>query len=216
MRASAVVLVLANLVPLYGVVFLRWDVFPVLMLFWVENVVVGVFNVLRMLVVSPSDPSAWVGKVFMIPFFCVHYGAFTAGHGMFVIGVFGNAFAERTGTGSPGPNMVMDIIRQYHLVYPVLFLAASHGFSFAANFLGRGEYRRVSLGALMGKPYSRVVILHVTIVLGAFLVTILRSALPALLLLIALKVAVDIKAHLREHARLGPASRTFKDLADGT
>jgi hypothetical protein len=30
--------VAANLVPLYGVVFLRWDVFPLVFLYWLENV----------------------------------------------------------------------------------------------------------------------------------------------------------------------------------
>jgi hypothetical protein len=216
LRPSAVVLVLANLVPLYGVVFLRWDVLSVLMLFWLENVVVGVFNILRMLVALPSEPTAWVAKLFMIPFFCVHYGGFTAAHGMFVIGVFGHAFAERTGGTSPGTGMVIEIIREHHLEYAALFLAASHGFSFVANFLGRGEYRRTSLGSLMTKPYSRVVILHVTIVLGALLVAVLRSPLPALLLLIVLKIAVDVKAHLREHAKLARESDATRRVTHET
>ncbi len=204
---SAVVLVLANLVPLCGAILFRWSVFPILLLFWLENVVVGLFNVLRMIVVSPADPKALVAKVFMIPFFCVHYGAFTAAHGFFVIGVFGNAFADRTVGGSPGPEMIIGVVREYHLLYAALFLAASHGFSFVANFIGRGEYRRTSLAALMGKPYSRVVVLHVTIIFGAFLVMMLGSSLPALIILIGLKVAIDVGAHLREHKRLAQPPR---------
>ena len=46
---SALVLVAANLVPLAGVLFFGWSVFATLLLFWVENVIVGGFNVLRML-----------------------------------------------------------------------------------------------------------------------------------------------------------------------
>ena len=45
---SVLVLLLANLVPLAGVVFFGWSVFPVMLLFWLENVVVGVFHVLKL------------------------------------------------------------------------------------------------------------------------------------------------------------------------
>ena len=51
---SALVLVAANLVPLAGVLFFGWSVFSTLLLFWVENVIVGAFNVLRMLVAQPQ------------------------------------------------------------------------------------------------------------------------------------------------------------------
>src|SRR5438128_1777645 len=38
---TAVVLIAANLVPLAGVLFFGWSVFATLLLFWVENVIVG-------------------------------------------------------------------------------------------------------------------------------------------------------------------------------
>jgi hypothetical protein len=44
---SSIVLVAVNLAPLFGVVFLGWDVFHVLALFWLENVVIGVFGIAR-------------------------------------------------------------------------------------------------------------------------------------------------------------------------
>jgi hypothetical protein len=46
---SATVLVAGNLVPFAGVLFLGWDVFAVVFLPWLEDVVVGLFNVLRLL-----------------------------------------------------------------------------------------------------------------------------------------------------------------------
>ena len=81
---SAWVLVAANLVPLAGVLFWGWDAFALIALFWMENVVIGVFFVLRMLALDPRDPALWAGKLFMVPFFCFHYGMFTAIHGVFV------------------------------------------------------------------------------------------------------------------------------------
>jgi len=53
----------------------------------------------------------------------------------------------------------------------------------------------------MQAPYSRVVVLHVTVLLGAMLIQLFHSPLWALLLLIGLKIGVDLRAHLKEHRR---------------
>ena len=54
----------------------------------------------------------------------------------------------------------------------------------------------------MQQPYGRVVVLHLTILLGGFAAMLLGSPLWALLLLIGLKIALDLKAHLKEHRPL--------------
>ena len=56
---SVIFLIVANLVPLYGVFFLHWQVFPILLLFWMENVMVGLFNALKMTMATPSVASTW-------------------------------------------------------------------------------------------------------------------------------------------------------------
>ena len=93
LTAGAAILTRPNLVPLAGVLFWGWDAFALLALFWMENVVIGVFFILRMLSLDPRDPALWLGKLFMVPFFCVHYGMFTAIHGAFVFSMFGQKHA---------------------------------------------------------------------------------------------------------------------------
>jgi len=203
-RLSAAVLVLANLVPLYGVAMLGWPVFAVLLLFWVENVVVGLLNVARMLCADPADPAQWLLKLFLVPFFCVHYGMFTAVHGAFVFGFFGKVKATGSGEGMfPIPSWLAAIGEQ-GLWLAVAALAVSHLFSFFWNYLGRGEFRLASVAELMGKPYGRVVVLHLTIIFGGIGVTALGSPVWALLLLVGLKAGIDLRAHLKEH-RPAPA-----------
>jgi len=195
---TAIVLLAANLVPLYGVLALGWEVFPLLLLFWIENVVVGVLNVARMLCVDPRDPASWAAKLFIVPFFCFHYGMFTAVHGVFVFSLFGGQGVARVrGLDVLGP--AMDAVREYGLEIAVLALAASHLFSFLWNYLGRGEFRRVSLRTLMARPYGRVVVLHLAILGGGFAASALGSPVWALMLLVALKIGFDLHAHLKEH-----------------
>ena len=197
---SALVLIAANLVPLVGVVTFHWTVFSILLLYWCENVVVGGFNVLRMAFANPSNVASDVIKVFLIPFFVVHYGMFTMVHGMFVFALFGPG-----NTGFPTPTAVFSALRGAGIWYAALAIVASHGFSFVHNFLAGGEFRRASPQQLMSQPYARVVVLHITIIAGGFAITALGQPLFALLILIALKTAIDLRAHLAERRKLGAA-----------
>ncbi len=197
---SVAALVLANLVPLVGVVGWGWEVFPLVLLFWCENVIVGAFNVLKMLLAEPRQPLAWVTKLFLIPFFCVHYGMFTLVHGLFVAGFFGGAF--RVGAAFPDADFFWQAITQHHLTWAAAGLALSHGVSFIVNYLGRGEYRQARVQQLMAQPYGRVVVLHLTILGGAFLMAALRSPTAGLVLLVVLKIGLDLHAHLREREKL--------------
>ena len=198
---SALVLIAANLVPLAGVVAFHWSVFPILLLYWCENVVVGVFNVLRMLFAAPQDLAANASKAFLVPFFIVHYGMFTTVHGIFVLTLFGPG-----GSMSPSPAAFLAAVRGAGIGYGVLAIVLSHGFSFVHNYLAGGEFRRASPPLLMFQPYARVVVLHLSILLGGFAAKAMGAPAMALIVLIALKTAIDLRSHLAERRKLGLAA----------
>lgn len=191
----------ANVLPLLGVVWLGWEVFPLMFLFWLENVIIGGFNVLRMLLAEPGPAGISIQRLFLVPFFCVHYGMFCLVHGVFVWALFGPAGSVK---GPVRPETLREVIVSEHLHWAALALAVSHGFSFLSNYLGRGEYRRARLDQLMAAPYARVVVLHVVLLAGGFLTQAAGSPLWALLLLVVLKTGTDLWAHLRERRRWGP------------
>jgi hypothetical protein len=196
---SALVLLAANLVPLAGVLFFGWSVFATLLLFWVENVIVGGFNVLRMLWAQPDNPLIWAAKAGTIPFFIVHYGIFTTVHGVFVLSLFGGINQR----GFPGPSAFLHAVQGAGIWPAALALAASHGVSFAVNYIGAGEYRTAALATLMARPYGRVMVLHVVILGGGFLVQSLGAPVAAIAVLVILKTGLDLVGHLREHAAPG-------------
>jgi hypothetical protein len=195
------VLIAANLFPLAGVLAFHWTIFSVLLLYWCENVVVGGFNVLRMVAASPRDVAADVGKLFLIPFFIFHYGMFTTVHGVFVLALFGPG-----GHFSPSPAAFLAAVRGAGIGYGALAIVLSHGFSFVHNYLAGGEFRNASLPQLMARPYARVMVLHVTILVGGFAAKAAGAPVLALLLLIVLKTAIDLRAHLAERQKLGMAA----------
>jgi Family of unknown function (DUF6498) len=201
---SLIALVLANAFPVAGVLFLGWTVFPLVLLYWLENVVVGGFNVLKMLLAQPRDPIYWAGKAFVIPFFVLHFGGFTYVHGALLIAFFGPKDLAPFSLFTAVPAA----IRANHLGWGVLSLVASHGVSFFTNYLKNGEYQRVSLATLMGQPYSRVIVLHMTVLFGGWVVMLLGAPIGALIVLVALKTAADWKAHTAERKKFAapPAS----------
>lgn len=201
-------LVLANLVPLAGVLFFGWDVMTILVLYWLENGIVGLFNVARMAIArgpagQPAGRAAVAGaaKVALIPFFLVHYGIFWVVHGVFVVSlpaIAGAAAADATGV---------------YVVLGAAALLASHGVSFSANYIGRGEYRAATIDGLFIAPYGRVVVLHLTVLLGGFAA--LGAGWPPALvaLLVVFKTGVDLLFHLREHALARPAGEPAGKVA---
>jgi uncharacterized protein DUF6498 len=74
------------------------------------------------------------------------------------------------------------------------------------NYLGRREYERVSVARQMFAPYSRLVILHLTILLGVFVSLFLGTPIGAIVVLVVLKTCLDLGLHLREHGRLAPVA----------
>ena len=47
------ILVVANMLPLIGVVYWNWNALEVVIIYWLENLVIGVINILKMLAACP-------------------------------------------------------------------------------------------------------------------------------------------------------------------
>lgn len=182
---SAIALIIANLLPLAGVVLFDWAVLDLMLLYWVENVVVGVINVLRMIA------GRGTGRLFLIPFFAVHYGMFCFGHYTAISHLFGvdlvEAFAMPVAEALRSPMWIA-----------VAGITLSHLFSFKFNFIDGKEYRRTGINRLMTRPYGRIVALHIAVIAGGFFITTLDNPLPALIVLIAGKIVFDLRMHTAE------------------
>ena len=200
---SIFILVIVNLIPLFGVIFYNWSIGSIMLLYWLENIVIGYFNVMRMKKSTMTEnPDSDVSKELegsisgetsaancktkgsLISFFIMHYGGFTVVHGVFVITIFFGLLGEK-----------IDFIG---VAVGVVGLFVSHGVSYKVNFIETGEYEKVSTQRLFNQPYKRIVILHLVIIIGAFFVLFFNSLIGALILLILLKIIFDVELHIKE------------------
>lgn len=192
-RPALIALVLANAVPLVGVLFFGWDLANVMVLFWAESAVIGVYNVAKMLT---------MGGLRAIPlalFFTVHYGMFMLVHLVFVLVLTQPGGIFESGPDD-GPFALLPDLLTVSFAVAIAALFVSHGISFVVHFL-IGAERPKKLNELMGAPYGRIVVMHITIILGAALTLVLGSNVVLLVLLVILKLAADIWAHRRSHRK---------------
>jgi len=183
-------LVAANLIPLVGILFFDWSLFSVMFLYWLENVVIGFYNVLKMAKATGTEGNTVLvngrpkhGKGPVISFFIMHFGIFTLVHGVFVFILFGSADFSLIG-----------------LLIAFLSLIISHGISYKTNFLDSKEYLKTSAGKLMAVPYGRVMVMHFIVVLSGFFVQGNSEGMVGVVAVILLKIILDYFSHLFERS----------------
>jgi hypothetical protein len=208
---AAATLVVANMVPLFGVLFFDWNVWTILIVYWLENGVVGVINVFKMRMAAGPYIAGTISmtmngrsvdgaaKSALIPFFVMHYGIFWTVHGVFVLTLplFALTGPDRGGPGVSPPSI-------WTIGLAIVALVISHGLSYRLNYIGRGEYLRTSAARQMFAPYGRLVVLHITIILGALAIGLTGAPAAAVVVLIALKTFLDLGLHFAERRRAEP------------
>jgi len=187
---STLVLIIANLVPLAGSVFLGWNLADVLVLYWAESAVIGFFNICKIAVIG-----RW-GALLAGPFFIGHFGGFMAIHFLFIYTLF---IKQPQSSGASSGDLA-EVAQLFVVLWPALLaLFISHAFSFYQNFLGRQEYLGRTVNDQMSEPYSRIIFMQFVLIFGGGLSMALGGPVLVLLIVIALKIYFDVKAHLKQH-----------------
>lgn len=184
---STLFLVLANLVPVAGAVYFGWDLSSILLIYWVESAVIGIYNFFKILLIGGR------AAIFSGLFFLTHFSGFMAVHLMFLNHLF--IAGEESSLSISMENFLL----LSHQLWPaVAALFISHGISFRQNFIGQKEYLDRSVGKQIHEPYQRIIFMQLVIIIGAGLTSILGDSTIVLILIIAAKIMVDVRAHIRE------------------
>lgn len=194
---SAIALVAANCVPLFGVLFFGWDLGEIMVLYWVESGVIAFYTVLKIAIVGK------LAAIVAAPFFIGHFGGFMAGHFLLIYGLF-----LRGNTGAWAPGAAAELSAIFNPIWTsIAALFISHGISFYTNFLQQREYDGATVSGLMTAPYSRVMVMHLTLIFGGWIILLIGMPTGALVVLLVLKTLLDLRAHRREHAPIRAVPR---------
>lgn len=224
-RVSGLLLIISNLVPIAMHVIGGWDMSHSLLLYWMENLIIGFFAIFKIILAQGSESLVQSGseavnritnltqKIPMVLFFMVHYTGFCLGHGVFVVMIL--TYTALGSTGFDHASVFAELIGKSTLyIYPLIFMVASHGYSFVANFLGKNEYHTITSSSAMLAPYKRIMVVHLSIFAAFFGMTLFGNNLGSLVGFTAVKTIIDFLTHMREHSKWGKASVTIRISKD--
>lgn len=195
-------IVAVNAIPLVGVVWFGWNVFEVLILYWFENVAVGLAHTARLAISTRTNGETSAFSTTW--FFAMHYGLFTFVHGVFVIVLFG---------------VLGDGLRQFSagIAGPAFAILAWQAILLVIDTLRTEQFRGHPPGDMMFEPYPRVFALHLTVLAGGWLIGELGAPVWTLAILVGVKTLGDLAVAAFDTRRTGkssdasPALRKLRD-----
>lgn len=181
-----------DLLPVYGVLAWGWNAVPLVLLYWMENVVAGVATIPRIVLSGASyGPIGILAGLGMSAFFVFHYGLFCMVHGTFLMAFA--AFASGPEAIATMPMMELDGMFRFalnsglHVDWMLYAIAGFQVVVFVWEFLIKGEWKTSNPMVEMFAPYGRIIILHFGLFVGAGALFVLGQPMVGVLALIVFR-----------------------------
>ena len=200
-------IILANLIPLYGVIFMDWNAGSMFIVYCLETVIIGIFNVLKMIIVTvlvrtPDENVSFgtgrnINALFLIPFFIFHYGLFVFIQTQMFFHVsnilnddrFITSYSEVIEQMGPEGKMVL-------LIFVISYsLQTFYSFGFS------GQYKTIGISRLMFQPYARIFVQQFVVIIGSIFMS-LGAGKVFMLVFIALKIMFEVYINFDRHLLL--------------
>lgn len=200
--SSALGLLGANLLVLLLAFIFSWRPFEALFLYWCQSIIIGLFTIVRMILSASMKKNkgpfgkvgSTIGLLFMIPFFIIHFGGFCFGHLMFIL-FFGQGLS---GESFFPVDLISSTLARPEFMLAIGAFLLVHAFSLIVN---RSELAESSIDREMMRPYGRVFVMHLSLILGLFLTIFLGHSIGILIVFMLLKTFLDVQTHLAEHQK---------------
>ncbi len=209
-------LIVVNLIPLYGVWFEDWDAKQVFLVYCLETVIVGLINVIKMACVtifvkkkdvwenggSTTMQSGW----FFIFFFIIHYGFFVFIQTQMFFGITGMI---------PDGSMLMRYSKIPELLGPngrllLIIFIAYYTVQNLFGFFNSGYYKTVSMGRLMFEPYMRIFVQQFVVILGSIFLSFGAGRIFILIFVIA-KIYFEIFVNMERYLAVAEKRQRLKE-----
>lgn len=173
---AELVLLVVNLLPVFGVWFDNWNAREVFMVYCLETIIVGFYTLLKMAIAGTvrrsdvfndtGDKKVHMPVFFFMLFFLVHYGFFVA----IQMSIFLEASGAKRELGISNAWDLLIHFNRYLSGNGIWFLGgmvASYGLITIKDFILNGRFRTTPLMAVMFEPYGRIFIQQFTVIAGS-------------------------------------------------
>ena len=171
------IIILSNLIPVYGVWFMGWSAVEVFTVYAMETLIIGILTVLKLLIATLARGNdSWynqgkksqVSGLFFIFFFILHFGIFAA--------VQTSIFAGVSNIVPQGKSPLHFFFHWWEYINKdtgimLMIFVLSYLLRDLMPFLIRKDYLRAPMMLMMFQPYGRIIIQQFTVILGSMFLT---------------------------------------------
>lgn len=191
---DAALIVGANAIPILGVLLAGWDTFTLLILFWFESAVIGLWvcvavTIGRQEMLAIAESKTAKGSMSLRPgigaglFIAAHAGIFMFVHLFFLVG-----FREISGSGAFDVGSIIPVqLIERGLWLPLAGLFVLRGLITISDHAAGRPLEPTIIGF-----YVRIILMQIAIIFGGFFVMLAGGTLVPLILLIILRAAIDL------------------------
>ena len=210
-------LLLANLITIYFAVVENWNLSTVFLVYWTQSLIIGFFNILRILSAKIKPGTTYSGvelpsefkrpkeigylmslptffsKIILATLFSVHFVFFSF---IFFLLFFRIDFLGR-------PILQMRFENFGLSVFFILLFFLSHASSYYFNYMKKNEREmdKNGLVRLFTYPYARIAPMMISVILAIVAVWLSNFNWLVLVAFLLIKTAADVKMHMLEHER---------------
>jgi len=186
---SLLAVIVTGLIPIWGVVAFGWDAIQIVVLFWLETLIVGIFTWLR---VRDAERRSGFDEPFSLSgFFVVHYGLFWLVHGI-ITWLLVLVFLPGGGWDVAWRSTFGDVSFWKALVGVGLLQTLIYWRDWARP----QAWREADPTTEMLRPYARVLALHLMVIAGFWVISLNGSARGLVILLCVAKLIADVSLAL--------------------
>ncbi len=178
----------------------------VVMAYFLESIIIGIFNVLKMarcIQYTNKQEGGGLGNYSILIFFIFHYGFFIAIQSIFAFSFFeieGSTFFTDGFALLKNYKALLDLEGMWLLIASIIF---TNLLAFIMNFLAEKRYEHFTANELMSKPYLRIFVQQFVVILSGFFLVFLKAGMVAAVILIAFRLVLDlILIGLRENSEV--------------
>lgn len=199
-RFPLLIIILLNLIPVYGMFFLKWSIFSVLYFYWLETLVTSIFNALKMAYAAKEITGSRTKMILQYLLFRVAMFFFYL---IFIFVFVGMIIATKEQLGD---NLKTILFLDKTFNWAVVGMILSYGFNLTFNYILNDEYKQFSPNDFNIIFDFRTGIMHIVIVLGAVIygfmeekgMTSEQGSYIYLVFFILLKTLYDIFTHFSD------------------
>ncbi len=213
---NAISIIAGSIAPCVGILFFGWGIFPILILYWTENIVIAFYAANKIMIspntfnfhiqVSKSSDSPFVGKkgVEKVSKAISLFNKTSRDNKIFSVKYFIIDFFIISAFLFYMLFHYFDFsdFTLHEFIIGAVSLFISHGLTYYFVYIKKDEYKKVSIDEIIHQTEKRITILSLTIFIGGVIYIFLFSDIAILIVMLVVKIFVDLILFRQEHKKL--------------